>query len=1078
MSIPIKDLSAGDTVSSMVDKINYNFDLLSLKGGGPAGIQGIQGIKGSLGLQGYYGLQGERGSRIYDVPAANPENYNVGDMTLYNGMFYIIKVVGGQNVWVPILDIASQMETPFVGSGQGTINPKISIGVNHDYSLDTFVLGIHQNNPYNSTISQNAKSAFVISGENFTDTNRKYHISLIGEKNTTYVNPDGYVYIDYENTTPVMKLEGGLTGSVRLVGNGKYIDVGNEIRISNRETTSVGSDTAIVTTDKNGNVSNVFDWIVSGSDKSLYPFSTYNLGQDSNRIGDIYAKQGCQINILDADYNVNDSFFKVAYRDGVNQKRNICTMSSYGVSFGIDGTVISNHYDNGVHFGIRIGNTSRQQTDAIAKSPYIGIVTDSTANKLVVEEKSSVYILENNLYNVNTDANYKFTLSSDLDINGGISYMKKHYAPLITAFSNTGNNNTKKAGNTLWISGADSDVNKPSEGKDVVISGGNTFGTAMQHVGGTVFISGGNSIKNTTSLQTGGNGDLRRMGNIIMGLNPFNHKNLLDGSVYTANSEYEKLTGTNPEGVEFFDINNIAMHANRIVIDSNANYRKGCAIKKYGKATPSTVASTHAFGGPYVETPQLSTVQISGINLLKTSKPVILQPNECCEHQFLSGVMSQVFKITMSDNNEMIVSEGKLTDKDYLTAHSVYLVVDQVWQKVGNVVNVNLRAEWLASDGTHINANGTHQITTTKYDGLYHVSDYMFGYSNPYIRDASDPNYASGYVYGPEAHLTNPDLNRWWNVSYDTGHNLSDQQIHCTAKNNALSLIVSGHTDFNARLYNDDDKSMVSNLYCNMYKGYRNGFGYRNDNNLSNQPICVFAIPFSIENCYVSSIYGNGNVGTENVNGYLHTNYNTAKNEKNIIRLEPSNAFAESGSVTVGDGCLISNTVNNTWGRFGSYDLSGNVIPQQYSGMNGVYHGGNGEVGDPYKSNTITYNTYPYAKTHMKDDTRMGMTQQSNVWNEKKFIKPIPLDDDGYENYTYFFPQKLTDMGNTAYYYNSLGSIQPERYVFTPHECYRPIIGLFTTMNINYSYVILPKMGDNFLGMHYREMQKLEKTIK
>ncbi len=59
-------------------------------------------------------------------------------------------------------------------------------------------------------------------------------------------------------------------------------------------------------------------------------------------------------------------------------------------------------------------------------------------------------------------------------------------------------------------------------------------------------------------------------------------------------------------------------------------------------------------------------------------------------------------------------------------------------------------------------------------------------------------------------------------------------------------------------------------------------------------------------------------------------------------------------------------------------------------------------------------------------------------------------------------------MGNASYFYNSfVPSISPERFVFTTHECYRPIIGLFTTMNINYSYVILPKMGDGFDGMAY-----------
>ena len=131
------------------------------------------------------------------------------------------------------------------------------------------------------------------------------------------------------------------------------------------------------------------NWIVSSSSsKALYPLSTYNLGQDANRIGDIYVKQGCQINILDANYNTNDSFFKVTYKNGTNNK-NICTMSSYGVSFGMDNVVPSKHYDNGTHFGIRVGNTSRP-SGTLVKAPYIGIVTNSTANGLVVDESSTV----------------------------------------------------------------------------------------------------------------------------------------------------------------------------------------------------------------------------------------------------------------------------------------------------------------------------------------------------------------------------------------------------------------------------------------------------------------------------------------------------------------------------------------------------------------------------------------------------------------------------------------------------------------------------------------------------------------
>ena len=1071
MSIPIKDISAGDTMSSMVDKINYNFDLLSLKGGGPAGIQGIQGIRGYIGLQGEVGQQGVGGSKIYDVDpnAADPDNYQEGDMTLYGSTFYLLKVINGHKVWDSVLNISSQIETPFVSSQYDTINPKWS--GSHDFSLDTFVLGINNNdNTGNSTITSNAsdiKSSFVISGEKFDQTGKKYHISLIGEQGG-YTIADGRIYIDYDSGPPIMKLENPNSGSVRLIGgsgtNAKYIDVGNNIRLSNRVSSQIGDDTAVVVTDKNGNVTNSVDWIVSANatNKRLYPFSNYDIGQDvtANRVGDIYLNQKSQINILDADYTVSDSFFKVTYKGLNNTNRNICTMSSYGVSFGLNGTAMNMHCDDGTHFGIRIGNTSKEPANVQKiKPPYMAFYTDSTTNGIVVDESITIISstinvagatpVNNTTINVagatpvNNTATYSFSLSSDYDD----TYIKKQYAPLMTVLVSGNAKKEKHSGNTLWISGADSDIQSPSEGKDVVISGGNTFGTAMSHVGGTVYIAGGNAISNTTSLQTGASGDLRRMGNIIMGINPFNHKNLFSNNVYSADTEYEKLTGTDPDEVKFFDINDIAMHANRIVVDSNANYRKAT----YGQY--ETTSTQHAFPGPFVDKPELSTFQVSGINTLKTSLPVILKQSECCNHQMLSGVMSQVFRLTKSsDSSSFVVTQTTFDNYagGFLKPHSVYFIVDQVWQKVGNVVNVNLRAEWLAYNGTTTNPNSA----PIKYPNLFHVSDYMFGYSN----SSTNPNIPA-YYNTAYAHLANPDLNRWWNKEKNGTD--QDAQYTFTAKNNALSTIVSGRTTFTEQAVNN----LVRWLYCNMYEGYANAYAKMNMSNLHNQPICMFMIPFSIENCYVSSIYGNGNVGTENVNGYFSSNYITGTNEKNIVELDPSHAFAESGNVIVGDGCLVDSGVD--WGVFGSYrsldNITGNLT--LYKGTNGTYHGEGGQFRNPVSM----YNySHPNSKTHIKGDGRTNMPSSDNVWNESQFIKPIPFSSSEYDKYTYFYPQKLTPIGNLSYFHwNAPQSQQYTQNVFTPHECYRPIIGMFTTMNINYSYVLLPKLTDKFTGMNY-----------
>ena len=66
MSITLKNITAADTISSMVDKINFNFDQLILNGGGiegPRGIEGYPGMQGNPGEQGLRGPQGETGER-------------------------------------------------------------------------------------------------------------------------------------------------------------------------------------------------------------------------------------------------------------------------------------------------------------------------------------------------------------------------------------------------------------------------------------------------------------------------------------------------------------------------------------------------------------------------------------------------------------------------------------------------------------------------------------------------------------------------------------------------------------------------------------------------------------------------------------------------------------------------------------------------------------------------------------------------------------------------------------------------------------------------------------------------------
>lgn len=80
MSITLKNITAADTISSMVDKINFNFDQLILNGGGIEGPQGIegqpgmQGVKGDEGDQGIKGDTGERGVHFHILTLSDVQN--------------------------------------------------------------------------------------------------------------------------------------------------------------------------------------------------------------------------------------------------------------------------------------------------------------------------------------------------------------------------------------------------------------------------------------------------------------------------------------------------------------------------------------------------------------------------------------------------------------------------------------------------------------------------------------------------------------------------------------------------------------------------------------------------------------------------------------------------------------------------------------------------------------------------------------------------------------------------------------------------------------------------------------------
>ena len=97
MSIQIKEIIASDTISGLVEKLNYNFDQILLNGGGPRGPQGTIGAKGNI---------GDRGIRgniwiVQDVaPDLNNDDYIPGDkLVLGTGEIKTVVEVNSVKTW-------------------------------------------------------------------------------------------------------------------------------------------------------------------------------------------------------------------------------------------------------------------------------------------------------------------------------------------------------------------------------------------------------------------------------------------------------------------------------------------------------------------------------------------------------------------------------------------------------------------------------------------------------------------------------------------------------------------------------------------------------------------------------------------------------------------------------------------------------------------------------------------------------------------------------------------------------------------------------------------------------------------
>ena len=151
--INILNVLQGDNQSTVVDKINYNFDQILSAGGGPQGQQGLQGPTGPIGpqgAQGVQGLQGPSGTKWFvqdsspasgAVTGSNPWTYpTIGDYWLdpdsSNQEIYVFTATGWVDTGYGLAagDIFQNL-APIQLSGGGTASGILIAGTASNRSL-------------------------------------------------------------------------------------------------------------------------------------------------------------------------------------------------------------------------------------------------------------------------------------------------------------------------------------------------------------------------------------------------------------------------------------------------------------------------------------------------------------------------------------------------------------------------------------------------------------------------------------------------------------------------------------------------------------------------------------------------------------------------------------------------------------------------------------------------------------------------------------------------------------------------------------------------------------------------------
>ena len=1010
MSIPIIDINAGDTVSAMVDKINYNFTLVSLKGGGPQGVQGVQGIRGPAGPKGDTGETGDTGSMIYSVPNPPAAGMRPGDINIYDG---VIEQLAGDGTLITITDLNTAVDSPFGISESDTINPKSGL------SSYPFILGVGAGDGSNAAaVSQTRKAAMHIALAGGTND----HVHFYNGQNLA--SPCGSLLFDSgagnSGSGFVVESDNGASLILRRSGSSaadmKSIELtGTGIYIPSRKTdySAPGAAQIVATNVSTGKIDDNAKWAIE--DNHFYPMLA------SGVIGKSTSHDKCimQLNmkisgavVVNGQTNTQGSFdqlkdtcMKFLSRPTTDTLDSAMTdimwLSKYGVALGglANTQGPGSRFETDV-FSAKIVPPENNMAASLCIGSRMMATSSSVAMSSAVRSFPGGGFIDDNAGNYpDYNARGSISLSSGTDAQ---KFVRNKHTSLISAIKKI--DGGKTANDTLHLHGADG---TSGTGCDVVITGGNTIATSnFNYVGGDVYIAGGSAIESVGATQV--NSDLRREGNVIIGINPFNHAGTFTAECYSSKCKSGHNSDLNPNRLGFFDVNNVAVHGNKITLDSNANFRMLTNMYMTGKNLDDSLVL------PYVADPENATISVNGINTMMHSEPVCLGHEDICSHQFMSGVMRRIIKLKYENNgmNVSFIEPDRFGESDIAGDNgSVFFITDQVWQKIGNVVNVQAYGRWFANRGRGADKQ------------LYHITDYMF------FGPGGTENYTdfSGAWGSPST--------AGWCYNATLGHLLLRPTASEPKYNSFFYNTISGQPLTVFVLPFTIDNMAVTHCYGNgniftetpeVYKKYSDA------NHL-----------YQIPNMYVNA---------QEVNLQEKTQY---------VDVDPTNSVLMSTPVTVGayyrkNTSGVSNGLNT-------------INPYNYTDFGSGVNSGdshNGGKGAIHTSNNSTWNTYDFtSRGLLRDDARMGAAaDNSHVWNESRFVKteviPTGADD---KKYCYIYPEMLSDMGNF-----SLGDIEQGAMNFNMQGRYlRPCVGMYTWISLNYSYCIMDKFNYEFTKFGY-----------